>query len=84
MKNLFTFILLLSFAFMVPKTIAQEANTKKMKSTEQNDGETKNRRRKKVMMCHECGKPEVECECEGEGHGVKEGDSSDHQEDSDA
>lgn len=31
-------------------------------------------RRKKVMMCHECGKPESECECEGEEHGTKHED----------
>jgi hypothetical protein len=30
----------------------------------------KKTRRKKVQMCHECGKPETECECEGEEHGV--------------
>ena len=27
----------------------------------------KKRRRKKALMCNECGKPEVECECEGHG-----------------
>jgi hypothetical protein len=31
----------------------------------------KRTRRKKVQMCHECGKPETKCECEGEEHGVK-------------
>jgi hypothetical protein len=30
------------------------------------------RRRKKVLMCEECGKPETECECEGHG------DNEDH------
>jgi hypothetical protein len=27
----------------------------------------KKSRRKKVEMCHECGKPEPQCECEGHG-----------------
>ncbi len=25
-------------------------------------------RKKKVEMCHECGKPEVNCDCKGEEH----------------
>jgi len=28
-------------------------------------------RKKKVEMCHDCGKPEAECDCEGEGHKPK-------------
>ena len=32
----------------------------------------KKKRRRKVQMCHECGKPEPECECEG--HGTKSED----------
>ncbi len=30
--------------------------------------ETKKDRKKKVEMCHECGKPEAQCDCEGEEH----------------
>jgi hypothetical protein len=30
--------------------------------------EAKKDRKKKVEMCHECGKPEVNCDCEGEEH----------------
>lgn len=33
--------------------------------------ETKKERKKKVEMCHECGKPETECTCEGEDHAKK-------------
>lgn len=28
----------------------------------------KKERKKKVEMCHECGKPEVQCDCKGEEH----------------
>ena len=31
----------------------------------------KSRRRKKVEMCHECGKPEVQCDCEGHNDNPK-------------
>ncbi|MBL7664293.1 MAG: hypothetical protein JNM93_04120 [Bacteriovoracaceae bacterium] len=30
--------------------------------------EAKKDRKKKVEMCHDCGKPETECDCEGEEH----------------
>lgn len=29
--------------------------------------EAKKERKKKVEMCHDCGKPEVNCDCEGHG-----------------
>lgn len=32
--------------------------------------EARKERKKKVEMCHDCGKPEVNCDCEG--HGKKE------------
>ncbi|MBD66238.1 MAG: hypothetical protein CME62_13590 [Halobacteriovoraceae bacterium] len=84
MKNLFTFILLAAFVIILPEASAQESNTKTMKPTEAKENQTKPRRRKKVMMCHECGKPEVECECEGEGHGVEHEEHSDHEGEDDA
>lgn len=28
----------------------------------------KHERKKKVEMCHECGKPEAQCDCKGEEH----------------
>lgn len=30
--------------------------------------EAKSTRKKKVQMCHDCGKPESQCTCEGEEH----------------
>lgn len=30
--------------------------------------EAKKERKKKVEMCHDCGKPESQCDCEGEEH----------------
>lgn len=30
--------------------------------------EGKSSRKKKVEMCHDCGKPESQCDCEGEDH----------------
>lgn len=30
--------------------------------------DAKKDRKKKVEMCHDCGKPEVNCDCEGEEH----------------
>jgi hypothetical protein len=38
--------------------------------------EAKSTRKKKVEMCHDCGKPESECSCEGEEH--KKDDDHDH------
>lgn len=63
--------------FLVNPTFvySQEMSEKDQESKEEVQG----RRRKKVMMCHECGKPETECDCEGEGHGVHDegGESGD-------
>lgn len=38
-----------------------------IKPTEEIKPAKKRSRRKKVEMCHECGKPETKCECEGHG-----------------
>jgi hypothetical protein len=38
--------------------------------------EAKSSRKKKVEMCHDCGKPESQCTCEGEEH--KKDESHDH------
>lgn len=35
-----------------------------------------NKRRKKVEICYECGKPETECDCEG--HGNENTDNEEH------
>ncbi len=38
----------------------------------------KKRRRKKVEMCNDCGKPETECDCEGHGDSKSHDDHSHH------
>lgn len=43
-----------------------------IRKKELNQSDQNKSRRKKIQMCHECGKPEPECECEGEEHGVKD------------
>lgn len=53
-------------------SFAESELNKIIENKEQNQSTKKKSRRKKVQMCHECGKPEPECECEGEGHGVKD------------
>ncbi len=34
--------------------------------------EAKKERKKKIEMCHDCGKPEVDCDCKGEEHKKEE------------
>ncbi len=54
------------------------ASTPASKSTaiEQLTKTDKKSRKKKVLMCAECGKPESECECEGHGKGEHKDDHS--------
>lgn len=63
---------LILISLMVSGTaIADEVKTSKSetKSTVQEIvKEGKSSRKKKVEMCHDCGKPEVECDCKGEEH----------------
>ena len=69
-----TMILTLAFGFLFfsPTSFAEgEAKQAvEKKSTEQTKSPKKKTRRKKALMCQECGKPETECDCEGEEHGV--------------
>ncbi len=51
-------------------SFAHEKLHKMIEKKETNQSSKKKTRRKKIQMCHECGKPETECECEGEEHGV--------------
>ena len=60
---MFTFLIFPSSSFANGELNSIIENKDSVQSTK------KKRRRKKVQMCHECGKPEPECECEGEGHG---------------
>lgn len=71
-------IMIISFAlgmFILSTNSFAEGEMSTVKSTtEQNQSKekVKKSRRKKAMMCNECGKPETECDCEGhndeEGH----------------
>ncbi len=67
----------LILAFLIPTTTFSQGKSELKEAPKE---ETQNRRRKKVMMCHECGKPETECDCEGEGHGVHEEDKNENDE----
>lgn len=53
-------------------SFAEDELNKVIEKKEQNQSTEKKSRRKKVQMCNECGKPELECECEGEDHGEKD------------
>lgn len=66
-----------SLAFIIVLTLtsvyANEAKTSQKAEKENVQNvlkEAKKERKKKVEMCHDCGKPEVNCDCEG--HGKKE------------
>lgn len=46
-----------------------QSSKKESKSTVQEIvKEGKSSRKKKVEMCHDCGKPESQCDCKGEEH----------------
>lgn len=71
MKSLFIVLVIMSSTVF--------ADTTKVSSEKKEEGtvqsivkEGKKERKKKVEMCHDCGKPETECTCEGEEHGKKE------------
>lgn len=44
---------------------AEEESKQKIQNEEKNQSVEAKKRRKKVLMCKECGKPETHCECEG-------------------
>ncbi len=67
MKLTLTLLLILSLS-----SFAQTELSEIIKKEDKNSSVNQKRRRKKVEMCQECGRPEPECECEGEGHGVKD------------
>lgn len=72
MKMTMIFTLLLGCLFFSTNSLAEGEVDKMINKKESNQSTEKKSRRKKVQMCHECGKPETECECEGEEHGVKD------------
>jgi hypothetical protein len=59
----------LILSFLIPLSAFSQGKSEPVQKAK-DEKETQKRRRKKVMMCHDCGKPETECDCEGEGHGV--------------
>lgn len=59
MKFILIFILMISSAAFAEK----ESSTKKTPESVQEIVKEGKSRRKKVEMCHDCGKPEVNCDC---------------------
>lgn len=51
-----------SFAHENDKSKSQESGVEQIVKKSKSD------RKKKVEMCHECGKPEEQCDCKGEEH----------------
>jgi len=67
MKFLFI-VFFLGFTSAYADEIKSEQTTEKGKNVESVLKDSKKDRKKKVEMCHDCGKPEVNCDCEGEEH----------------
>jgi len=63
-----TCALLLTGLFSTPALASDTLNQIVNGQENSKTSSVKKKRRKKVQMCHECGKPETKCECEGEGH----------------
>lgn len=67
MKFLFI-VFFLVFTSAYADEIKSEQTIEKGKNVESVLKDSKKDRKKKVEMCHDCGKPEVNCDCEGEEH----------------
>lgn len=72
------FLILVGLVFTLISSVSFADEAKQESLLEQKEQRTsvKPKRRAKVLMCHECGKPETQCECEGHGN-----DNKDHKED---
>lgn len=68
MKILLTVLLVVSSVSWAQSNPTSETATDSSKNVQELVKTGKKERRKKVEMCHECGKPEAECTCKGEGH----------------
>ena len=69
MKLMMVFALLICAYSFNGEVLASDSSHKVESSKESTDvSKPKKKRRKKVEMCHECGKPETECDCEGHGN----------------
>ena len=66
MKLLLTLALLTSVGAFAQTS--SETTETKAQPVENMVKEAKKDRKKKVEMCHDCGKPEVQCDCKGEEH----------------
>lgn len=69
MKLLLTFALFISMGSYA-QTSSQSPEVK-AQPLENMVKEAKKERKKKVEMCHDCGKPEAQCDCKGEEHKKK-------------
>lgn len=65
-------LITLSFTSVYAEESKPVLSTGKEKNVQSVLKEAKKERKKKVEMCHECGKPEVNCDCEGEEHKEEE------------
>jgi hypothetical protein len=66
MTNLLSTLLVIGL-FSTPAMASDTLNNIVNPDTTKKSSSVK-KRRKKVHMCKECGKPETKCECEGEEH----------------
>lgn len=82
--SFFAFALTVLFGISALAQVSTPASSPATKSTaiEQLKKTEKKSRKKKVLMCAECGKPESECECEGH-HGKGEHKDDDAKETAD-
>lgn len=62
-------------------SFATETANQSIEKSEVKQSTHKKRRRKKALMCNECGKPEKECECEGHGEGEGHAEEVKHADD---
>ncbi|MCM2279019.1 MAG: hypothetical protein NDJ89_13165 [Oligoflexia bacterium] len=56
----------LSFSALAETEVAKEAEKASQPQASQAEKATK--RKKRVLICKDCGKPETQCECKGEEH----------------
>lgn len=68
MKSLIVIVTLLSSLAFAEESKVSTSSKKTETPVESIVKGGKKERKKKVEMCHDCGKPESQCECEGEEH----------------
>ncbi|MBY0516390.1 MAG: hypothetical protein AB7I27_03420 [Bacteriovoracaceae bacterium] len=66
MKMILLIVLTISSISFAEEVKSSKKETKS--SVQEIVKEGKSSRKKKVEMCHDCGKPESQCDCEGEDH----------------